>query len=335
MKHWARKSKSAIIAFKVYQNWRMKRRLATGDIETEHGSSHSSKSLAESISYIEEQFADYLKYGELSPADLPGKRILELGFGDNVGVALLFLASGAERVVCVDRFLSKRDSDQEREIYATLRDRLGADERRRFDEAIDITEKISFNATRLSSINGLDLENAVATLQLEPQSFDLIISRAVIEEVFEPEPVFAAADKLLAPGGLMLHKIDLSDYGIFSEGGMHALTFLTIPESVYRLMSTDSGIPNRKLIGYYKEQMAKLGYDARFLVTSLVGHGPVVPHRELGELNGDQAGPSRRAINEIRPRLSPEYRALPDDELMISGVFLVARKPLSGKEART
>ena len=125
-----------------------------------------------------------------------------------------------------------------------------------------------------------------------------------------------------------MHKIDLSDYGIFTDGGMHPLTFLTIPDSVYRRMASDSGIPNRKLIGYYRKKMSELGYDARFFITTIVGHGPVIPHKALVELNGDYVRLALPVINEIRPKLCREYRDLPDDELMVRGVFLIARKPI-------
>lgn len=327
MKSWARKSKNLIIAFKIFQNWQMRRRFASGYTETEHGSTHSRKTLDESLSYIEEQFQDYLKYGQLSSEQLRGKKILELGFGDNVGVALRFLAAGAAQVICVDKFSSKRDESREKEIYSALREKLGGEEREQFDKAVDLTDGISFDAARVSFIRGLDLEPATQALQIQNEAFDIVISRAVIEEIFEPASVFARVDQLLAPGGLMLHKIDLSDYGIFTDGGMHPLTFLTIPQSVYRLMAADSGIPNRKLIGYYREQMRKLGYDAKLLITDTVGHGPHVPHKEASELNELDFRTALPVINEIRSRLSREYQQMTDEELMVRGVFLVARKP--------
>ncbi|MEP6741286.1 MAG: hypothetical protein ABJB61_02215 [bacterium] len=105
----------------------------------------------------------------------------------------------------------------------------------------------------------------------------------MIEEIYKPDGVFLAADKLLAPGGLMLHKIDLSDYGMFSDIGMHPLTFLPIPEGFYRLMASDSGLPNRKRVGYYRERMARLGYDAKFLVSGILGAG-VEPHKRSWNL---------------------------------------------------
>ncbi|MDQ2856341.1 MAG: class I SAM-dependent methyltransferase [Acidobacteriota bacterium] len=334
MKRWARKSRNLIIAFKIFSNWQMRRRFASGDTETEHGSTHSRKTLAESLSYIEEQFQDYLKYGQLSNEELGGKRVLELGFGDNVGVALRFLSAGAAKVICIDKFSSKRDTAREIEIYSALREKLSPEETERFDKALDLSDGLSFDASRLSYIRGLDLEPAIQALQIRNETFDIVISRAVIEEIYDPSSLFARADQLLAPSGLMLHKIDLSDYGIFTDGGMHPLTFLTIPQSVYRLMATDSGIPNRKLIGYYREQMRQLGYDAKLLITDTVGHGAHVPHKEAFELDEGDFRDALPVINEIRPKLSGEYQSMTDEELMVRGIFLVARKPArSGTQA--
>jgi len=325
MKRWARRSKSAIIVFKIWQNWRLRRRFASGSIETEHGSSLRRKTLQQSIDYIDEQFEDYLKYGQLSSQDLSGKRILELGFGDNVGVALRFLASGASQVVCIDKFYSDRHVSRERELYAALRDRMSAEERERLNNVVEIGADLKFNEDRLRRINGLDLAQGSGMLVERGEVFDVVISRAVIEEIYEPQQIFAVLDQLLAPNGLMLHKIDMTDYGIFSDGGMHPLTFLTIPSSVYKLMATDSGIPNRKLIGDYRRITRDLRHDSKFFITSLVGYGPLVPHKELHELDNESFQSAESKILEIRSKLLPPYRDLPNDELMISGVFLISR----------
>src|SRR5262245_61966106 len=96
MKALARKSKTAIIASKLYTNWRMRRSRVKGSIDAEMGSTHSRKPIDESLAYIEAVHADYCRYVQLTPEMIRGKRIVELGCGDNVGVALRFLADGAE-----------------------------------------------------------------------------------------------------------------------------------------------------------------------------------------------------------------------------------------------
>ena len=328
LKRTAKRSKSLLVAFIIYKNWQTRRRFSRGEIESFHGSSHSAKTLQESGAYIEEQFSDYLKYGSLSFEFLASKRILELGFGDNLGVALKFLAAGAKQVVCIDKFYSARNAEYEREIYLALRATLANGAKKLFDDAISLSNGITLNPARLKCMNGVALERGVQELAELQEPFDLAISRAVVEEIYHPDEVFKSIDKVLVPGGYMLHKIDLSDYGMFRENGMHPLTFLTISERVYRLMASDSGIPNRHRIGYYREQLNKLGYESRYFITSVLGQGTIEPHKEAVRLNEDYSGSTLELISQIRPALDDTFRVLPDEELMVEGIFLVAQKPV-------
>jgi SAM-dependent methyltransferase len=325
---WAKRSKTAIIAYKIYDNWRIKRQTARGIADTAHGSTHSHNTLAESLNYIDQQFDDYLRYSGLTRQMLVGKRVFELGFGDNFGVALKFLSAGAARAVCLDKFYAKRDDEQQRKIYLALRETLSNEEQRRFDEAIDLTQGIELNPERLKLIYGCDVE---ATLELpEAEPFDLTISRAAIQDIYNPDNAFTAMDRLLAPGGYALHKIDLSDQGMFRDLGMNPLTYLTIPETIYRLMAVDSGKPNRKLMAYYRRKMAELGYNAKLLVTSVIGRGgtgDLNPHQEKISLGVDYSESTLNYVREIRPSLASTFRKMTDEELIVDGIFVVARKP--------
>jgi hypothetical protein len=51
----------------------------------------------------------------------------------------------------------------------------------------------------------------------------------VIEEIYDPESNFQARERPLRPGGWMVHKIYLCDYGMFSKYGFFAPEFLTVP----------------------------------------------------------------------------------------------------------
>jgi hypothetical protein len=193
-----------------------------------------------------------------------------------------------------------------------------------FDECIKLNGEIVLNEDRLKYIYGHGVEEADQIL--EPGSFDFIVSRAVIHNVYDVERGFEAMDRLLAPGGSMLHKIDMSDENMFSSRGMHPLTFLTIPESIYYLMASDSGKPNRKLIGDYRAQLNKRGYESKILITAVLGVGPLMPHKEQIEPEVDFGNKTLSLINEIRPRLAAPYRDRSDAELAATGIFLVATK---------
>jgi hypothetical protein len=331
VKQLAKKSKNLIVAAKIVDNWRMKRRFAAGNTESLHGATHSLffTSIEESLDYINVQFEDYLKYSGLTVDQLKGMRIFELGFGDNVGVALKFIAAGAERAVCLDKYYSKRDLGHQQQIYRALRETLSDEEKARFDQAVNLETGIDLNPEKLFCIYGTDVENAQQLLEMD--KFDLAISRGAIQDIYNPDAAFAAMDRILVPGGYMLHKIDLSDQGMFRDNGMNPLTYLTIPESVYRLMAIDSGKPNRKLISYYRRVMDQLGYDTKLLITGIIGvgapgKGDLHPHKEKVELNVDYTQATLQMVQEIRSRLVPPYRAMTDEELIIDGIFMIARK---------
>ena len=129
------------------------------------------------------------------------------------------------------------------------------------------------------------------------------------------------------PGGYMFHKIDLSDENMFSSRGMHPLTFLTISEGVYRLMAADSGKPNRKLINYYRQKMLEYSLNGKIFVTSILGQGPLIPHKEFVSPGVDYSDMQTKLIGKIRPKLTDTFRALPDSDLIPTGIFLIAQKP--------
>lgn len=326
LRPFVKKAKWAIVAYQIYNSWRSRRRFKSGDYGTTDGTTHTGKTVSESLDYINHVFDDYIKYSDITHVDLREKKILEIGPGDNLGVALMFLAWGAAQVVCLDKFFSRRDSQQQRSIYEQLQLQLGDNSGQLVDTAIALNTGTEIAQDKLRYIYGHGIEEADHLF--EPKFFDLIVSRAVLEVVYDIDTAFSAMDRLLAPGGLMLHKIDFRDLGVFGRYGMHPLTFLTIPDSIYKLMAVDSGKPNRKLINYYRQKMTELGYDTKVLITHIVGEGgEIFPHKEQIDKNVDYSEATNLLINEIRPKLSKGFRDLPDEELMVSGIFLVAKKP--------
>ena len=328
LKKIAGQSKTLIIAHRILDNWRRRRAFKAGNTITAYGSTHEFWSLERSVTYINRVYDEYLEFAGLTPEALRGKRILEVGPGDNFGVALRFLAAGARKVVALDKFYSERNVEQQTRIYQELRNQLSPDEARVFDECIKLDGEIVLNEDRLQYIYGHGIEEADQIL--EPGSFDFIVSRAVIHNVYDIERGFEAMDRLLAPGGYTLHKIDLSDENMFSSRGMHPLTFLTIPERIYYLMASDSGKPNRKLIGDYREQVQKRGYETKILITKVLGEGPLVPHKENIESAVDYGNKTVSLIHEIRPKLAAPFRDRSEAELAATGIFLIAKKPQNG-----
>jgi hypothetical protein len=323
-KQVALRSKHVVIAVNLYNNWRARRANHGREFDSSDGSTHDRCTAAASLGYIEQHLQDYERYGGVTAASLQGKRVLEIGPGDNVGAALHLLASGAAHVVCVDKYYIRHDTEKERRIYLALRERLSLKERRRFDEAVALDDGIKLNPDRIQCIYRTGIEEAGDVLH--GMRFDLIVSRGVLQYL-EPERAFRVMDALLLPGGMMLHKIPFDDLGMFSKNGMNPLTFLTIPSSTYRRMTSDVTRPNRRLFDYYREKMDAMGYQARYYVTCVVGEpGELVPHREQLQAGRDYPVELPEQIEAFRGRLAPEFRKLSTADLMVGGIFLIARK---------
>jgi SAM-dependent methyltransferase len=334
LKAAALRSKPILVSLFIVGDMRAGLESRLGRRGTKIGSSHAGLTIEQSLAYIYAVYADYLRYGSLQPNDLKDARILEVGPGDNLGVAILFLAAGAREVVCLDRFHYELNSAQHERIYRALIASLDERQRAAVEGAVQLdgTDEVQFDPKRLRIVFGVGIE--AADTAVGPATFDLIISRSVLEHVYETDAAFRVMDRLLRPGGRMLHKVDFRDHGIFSSAGRNELTFLTIPDRLWWLMTHNSGAPNRRLLEYYRAKVREIGYEAQLLVTILLGEqAELVPKRE--RLEPSDFGPKAlRILREIRPKLVRRFRHLSDEDLIVAGVFLVAQKPGSAESLK-
>lgn len=326
LKSTLKRSRWATVAGRIYRDrsWLVRERLNLGNPTGAMGNTHRRYDLAGSVDYIDRVFNDYLRYGGIGADELEGKAVLELGPGDSYGVALRFLAAGARHVQAVERVLAWSDPDYQRQVYDSIIEGLGPTERERAGAVLDRSgDQVRFDPQALSVREGLPFEEVAA--DLADDGFDVIVSRAVVEHIFDTDTAFAEMDRLLAPGGVMAHKVDIEDHGLFTGAGLHPLTFMTIPGPLYRMMIENTGQPNRKPLPYYRRLMEKLGLDAHFYVTNLIGRGAeVVPHLEV--LPAAELAAPEALVEEIRPQLVEPFRSMTAADLSVSGVFLVARQ---------
>lgn len=273
------------------------------------------------VSYVEEVYFDYFKKSGLSQDCIKGKKILEVGPGENLGVALKLLANGASQVVCVDRFSSLVDREKQAAVYANLLDRMSDEERKTVREIIDLRgSEFVIDQNRLRYVN-VPMEELSS---LYPGAcFDFVISRAVLEHVFDIDRALKVMDSLLASGGYMLHEIDFRDHGMYSRYLLHPLTFLTIPERTWHAISSNLGAPNRRMSGYYSTFFAAGGYktDICYILFIDAWNQPVmqrdIPEHLLSRLRRD------RQFLRIANRC-PHYS---EEDLMVAGAFFTAYKP--------
>jgi SAM-dependent methyltransferase len=281
------------------------------------------------LKLIDDTFERYLKYSGLTRETLKDKTVLEIGPGDSVGVALRFLAAGAKRVVCIDKFVHYQESPVHLRLYRALRENLSAEDRSRFDAVINLDNGIKLDTKRLEWIYGKGFEDTDGLFA--PGYFDVIVSAAVLEEIYDTDVAFQKMDRLLAPGGYTLHKIDLRDYEMFHKHGFHRLEFLTIPDSIYRYMAQASGQPNRRLVNYYRDKMAELGYDSTIFIAIVAG-GQEIPEYRTKLVKGvDFTQEALDSYHAMRPRLLARYQSLPDEDLITEAILLCGRKPMQAR----
>ena len=306
-------------AWYLLDDWRARRRLAAGRLETTSGARHAALDLAASLAYIERVHADYLAYAGIGR--LTGT-IAEIGPGDNFGVALLFLAGGAETVHTIDRYRPRRAVAAQAAIYGALAQRHGL-------------------APWFDGPPGEDTIRGVVAHAGEPAEsffrdhalgYDAIVSRAVLEHLYDPLGALDDMAGALNPGGRLIHRIDLRDHGMFA--GHHPLTFLTPGAGLYGRMTRGAGRPNRVLAPRYREWLANSGLEGEIRITRLAGVAGEIEPLAWDAIAAATRETALATVRRIRPRLAPPFRAMADEDLAISGILLSAKNPRSRAQSR-
>ena len=197
---------------------------------------------------------------------LRGKTVLEYGPGDVLGTALLFFANGARTVHCVDRFPLSSLSEKNIEIYTILLDLLDDKQKDRAAAAFKVKGKpesgfddkvICYKVTEDGLAGGTG-------------KYDLIISRAVLEHVNHLEKTMNDIKDSLRDGGISLHQVDLKSHGLDRYTDFD---FLTWPTSLYNIMYSHKGFPNRLRVNRYREFAQKSGLRIKQLTpTGWIDH---------------------------------------------------------------
>lgn len=232
-----------------------------------------------------------------------GKRVLECGPGDSLGVGFLALAHGAASYCAIDRFPVAFDLSSERRVFASLRDGLTAEERARVDAAIELGDG-GYRAKddRLAYHNSISLEEAAR--RFAGEGFDVIFSNAVLEHVGDLESSLRSMRELLAPSGVMLHDVDLRSHQRFEK---HPLQFLEYSPFLWRAMTSNTGEPNRCRLPAYRAILERLGFeDVRFRVTQRF---------------------DASLVEEVRPRLAEPFRGIDPKDLEVAIFIVTARAP--------
>ena len=218
------------------------------------------------------------------------KTIIEYGPGDFLGVALLFLCKGAKQVYCIDRFPLINDK-----IYLDLYNKI-IDTHSNNDDLAGLKwdEIINRKIIYISAKDGI--------YPLQGKA-DLIVSTAALEHCNNLERTFFSMHRNLRPNGLMTHKVDLTSHGMHLKT---PLDFLFYPKFIWSMMTCYKGYPNRWRRNTYRELLQQFNFEE-------------LHDESLYEYTAEE-------LNTTRNTFSRNFRNLPDEELLCSDFFFVAKK---------
>lgn len=309
----ARRSVFLVCLYHLLADWRAGGRLRRGKIESNSGKRHASLDLDESVRHVRRTYESYLQYAGWERFS---GVVAEIGAGDNYGVALLALRDGVQEYHVVDRFQPDRDQGQQNEIYRHLAVQYSLDDL--FDGAPSEN-----NIRRLKRHLG---EPAETFFRSCDGVFDTIMSIAVLEHLYDPLGALADMFSRLGSNGILVHRVDLRDHGMFSNYH-HPLTFLTLGSGLYRRMSRNRGRPNRVRIAGYRACLEGLAAaETSVRITRLVGEDDDFPPSTWNELPAEARARAVDRVRSIRARLAVPFRGMSDEDLAVSGCLLYARR---------
>jgi SAM-dependent methyltransferase len=231
-------------------------------------------------------------------------QVLEIGPGGNVGSSLLMLLAGAQRVTCIDRMPWVRGTQLDH-LYTAIIAQAAQDpatylvapqflEQARSDPkglAESLLDRIVYRAPE--SIN---------TTTLPDSTFDFIFSNACFEHFADPGTAIAQIARLIRPGGVTSHQIDLRDHRDFGR----PLGHLRYSERMWWLANVrlPNGVRNRWRASEYYASFEQNGL----------------------ELVQRSATQSTVVTEEQRQRFNKHFRDMTLEDLSVIDILVVAIK---------
>jgi len=269
----------------------------------ETGRGLGAESSVEVSTYFIKCFYEYFEKLEIEKENiedyLKGKTILEYGPGDLPGVGFLFVAFGAKKVYCVDRFPLVNKSAFNQEVIANIYESLDHNKQ-------SLVKKLLIDETnpglgfKNESMEYLVTKNGTSNLQSE---VDLVISRAVLEHVGDLNATFRDMQMAMKPQSTAVHLVDLKSHGLHRK---NPLDFLTWPKLLWDLMYSQKGVPNRWRLDKYKSIINSAHFE------NIIIHS-------TGDVSAEQ-------IQEVKPYLAKMFREVSDMDLGCLGFWLIFKK---------
>lgn len=178
----------------------------------------------------------------------------EIGCGDCLAAADMMLGIGARHVHLIEYCPIVVTASHIEALKPLVDDPMLPNR----GEILD-SEGIRLNASKVTAHQGL-LENVGI-----PETVDLVYSFDVVEHVEDLEGFFACCSKMLRPGGVSLHKFDLSGHEYF-EDPLPPLDFQTYPTWLFNLMFPKY----RRAVGNFADVIMKAMTDQGLEIIEVV-----------------------------------------------------------------
>ena len=247
-------------------------------------------------------------------AEVRGKAYCELGCGRHhpFGAAAVLFVNGAASALALDIENIENPARSAEALQDLLVEMLAFPDGWNWTGVTpaELSERV--RAFDLEALRNGDLEAGLAGVPLrhalgditaagtvEESSIDILTSYTVLEHFMDFDATCAALSRMMRPGAVALHNVDLTDHRfLVAPDRFNEWSFLTEPDA------WSDGLTNRLRASELRAGIEAAGFE--------ILHEKRI-HRELPA--------------DLRPRLAGRFAAMPDDELSCVNVHYVTRKP--------
>jgi SAM-dependent methyltransferase len=179
---------------------------------------------------------------------LLGKKVLEIGPGPSFATALILKVWGATIVAVADRYLARFDKEYHRALYCRIANILLTEDRTSNVKPLEVCAREGHSEEQILSCE-LPLEYMSRKFD---SFFDITLSNAVFEHLYNPSQALAGLYAITAPRGIGLHQVDFRDHSDFDK----PLEYLLLDEMTFaQVFQNSHGECGNRLRPFQMEHM--------------------------------------------------------------------------------
>lgn len=252
------------------------------------------KEVITSCKYTIDNIGYFLNFLQNEETTLTDKTFLEIGAGQDFGIALVLADLGLKQVIIVDPFLAEWNDTYHPKLYRELLEQASKKfPQVNFKSIKEVIHNNSHHAEKLTYYKS-GLEHLP---QIQDDMVDVSFSNAVFEHFVYPKEAVKELARITKKGGLGFHQIDLRDHRDYDK----PLEFLTFPEKMFQIMSklNHAHFGNRLRYSEYNQLFENYGFEVEFKPDSVADDSYLdqilkkaikkyrkMPKEEVGTLGG-------------------------------------------------